>query len=101
MKSCFISFLIGICVSTCYFIFAETNGYKYSASYFADTKGKSDTVTVRDTVVIHDSVPVNHVLPCKNVFVSTIDSVKIDTISTVINGKVLDSKLQITFTGNF
>ena len=51
-----------------------------------------DTVYV-DTTVVKDSI----IFKTSNELFVSIDSVKIDTISTVINGKVTDSRYHIVF----
>ena len=51
-----------------------------------------DTVYV-DTTIVKDSI----VFKTSNELFVSIDSVKIDTISTVINGKVVDSRYHIVF----
>ena len=51
-----------------------------------------DTVYV-DTTIVKDSI----IFKTSNELFVSIDSVKIDTISTVINGKVTDSRYHIVF----
>ena len=51
-----------------------------------------DTVYV-DTTIVKDSI----VFKTSNELFVSIDSVKIDTVSTVINGKVVDSRYHIVF----
>jgi hypothetical protein len=56
-----------------------------------------DTVTVHDTCYVDSSsnpTPVVQEFP--KVLVKSLDSISIDTISTVINGKVAEQKFKIT-----
>ena len=48
----------------------------------------------KDSIQIRDSV--DTIVKIPNMFIKSLDSISIDTINTVVNGKVTDSKIKVT-----
>lgn len=55
---------------------------------------KTDTVNIKDTVYLDTVKALTPEFP--KVLVKSLDSISIDTISTVVNGKVTEQKYKIT-----
>lgn len=88
MKHLFWSFIIGIIVGISLQIFVINKHYPG-----IDNKVVHDTIRV-DSIVRTDSLIMETQMP-KTLIIS-LDSVSIDTINTVINGKVIDTKYKIS-----
>lgn len=77
------------------FIFGFYLCYFCSEHYnFPINKLQNDTIAVHDTI-FKDSLVHSEILP--STVVISVDSVNIDTISTIVNGQVMDKKLKILF----
>ena len=70
---------------------------KYNEQFGVDNKVSCDSI-IHDTVYVDTTIVKDSIIfkTSNELFVS-IDSVKIDTVSTVINGKVVDSRYHIVF----
>ena len=70
---------------------------KYNEHFCGDDKVPCDSI-IHDTVYVDTTIVKDSIIfkTSNELFVS-IDSVKIDTVSTVINGKVTDSRYHIVF----
>ena len=70
---------------------------KYNEYFGVDNKVPCDSI-IHDTVYVDTTVVKDSIIfkTSNELFVS-IDSVNIDTVSTVINGKVVDSRYHIVF----
>lgn len=88
MKHLFWSFIIGIIVGISLQICVINKHYPG-----IDNKVVHDTICV-DSIVRTDSLIMETQMP-KTLIIS-LDSVSIDTINTVINGKVIDTKYKIS-----
>lgn len=70
---------------------------KYNEHFGVDNKVSCDSI-IHDTVYVDTTIVKDSIIfkTSNELFVS-IDSVNIDTVSTVINGKVVDSRYHIVF----
>lgn len=90
MKHIFWTFVIGIIIgiSVQYFLINK-HIPSLNQDPIHDTISLSkDSIQYKDSVVYVDKFP--------NVFVKSLDSISIDTINTVVNGKVTESKIKVT-----
>lgn len=87
MKQFFIALFLGLITGIGGFCYVESRYHGIHNENLVN-----DTISIRDTIEIRDTVSKTP----KIVYIN-IDSVRIDTINTVINGKVTDSKLCIEF----
>ena len=89
MKHIFWTFIIGIIVGVAIKYF-----WIYTR-YVTDNKPIHDTINItNDSIHVKDSLVTVEKIP--NMFIKSLDSISIDTINTVVNGKVTESKIKVT-----
>lgn len=89
MKHIFWTFIIGIVIGICvqyFWINKHIPSLNHDSIHDTISLSK-DSIQYRDSVIYVDKFP--------NEFVKSLDSISIDTINTVINGKVTESKLKV------
>ena len=63
--------------------------------FVTDNKPIHDTINItNDSIHVKDSLVTVEKIP--NMFIKSLDSISIDTINTVVNGKVTESKIKVT-----
>lgn len=89
MKHIFWTLIIGI-------ILGITIQYFWiNPRYVTNNKSIHDTINItNDSIQVKDSLVTVEKIP--NMFIKSLDSISIDTINTVVNGKVTDSKIKVT-----
>ena len=89
MKHIFWTFIIGIIVGV------AIQYFWINPRYVTDNKPIHDTINItNDSIQVNDSLVTVEKIP--NMFIKSLDSISIDTINTVVNGKVTESKIKVT-----
>ncbi len=89
MKHIFWTFIIGIIVGI------AIQYFWINPRFVTDNKPIHDTINItKDSIQIRDSV--DTIVKIPNMFIKSLDSISIDTINTVVNGKVTESKIKVT-----
>lgn len=88
MKHLFWTFILGIFIGIALQIYCINSHYPG-----IDNEVTHDTIRV-DSIVRVDSIETKVQMP--KTFVISLDSISIDTINTIVNGKVTDTKFKIS-----
>ena len=92
MKHIFCTFIIGIIVGVVGVLQFDV---WINPRYVTDNKPIHDTINIsNDSIHVKDSLVTVEKIP--NMFIKRLDSISIDTINTVVNGKVTESKIKVT-----
>lgn len=89
MKHIVWTFIIGIILGIAIQYFWINPRYVTNNGIIHDTINiTNDSIQVKDSLITVEKIP--------NMFIKSLDSISIDTINTVVNGKIIESKLKIT-----
>lgn len=89
MKHIIWTFIIGIIIGICVQYFWINPRFVTNKGIIHDTISiTNDSIQVKDSLITVEKIP--------NIFIKSLDSISIDTINTVVNGKTMESKLKIT-----
>lgn len=90
MKHIFWTFIIGIIIGIgVQYFWINKHIPSLNQEPIHDTINLSkDSIQYKDSLITIEKIP--------NIFIKSLDSISIDTINTVVNGKVTESKIKVT-----